>query len=105
NRTGTGGRIGALANQLVNGEIRAGVDSLRQDRRIARRQAKRDRSQTNADYKRSLGDLNYVYGETGDYINNMNGQINQAYTDQASRTAAAQQAFVNQLQANSQNAG
>lgn len=48
-------------------------------------------------YNRSVGDANYVGAEVGDYLNNMNGQINTGYDQAGGNMAAARAALQQQM--------
>lgn len=105
NNASQGGNRGTGVNSVVNGQIRAGVNDARKERRVVRREAATARRAAVRDYKRSLGDLDYIYGETGDYVKNMGQQIHDQYAQQTTRAEAAQAALVQQLQSNSTDTG
>lgn len=75
-----------LLNQLVNGLLGQEMRDLRHQRQQVRRT-----------YQRGLGDLNHVFGETGDYLNFLQGQNQQQYSQTGQNIDAANQALQGQL--------
>ncbi len=100
NGGGRGGR-GNRVNRLVDAQIRAGVDDLRKERRMVRREAATERRAAKRDYRQGLGDLDYIYGETADYTNAMGQQIQANYGAAKDRASQAQAALVAALGGNS----
>ncbi len=96
-KRGPGNRV----NRLVDAQIRAGLNDLRKERRMIRRETATERRAAKRDYERGLGDLNYIYGETADYTNALGNQIQQNYSGLRDRSQAAQSALVQALSGNS----
>lgn len=86
------------ARQLVNDQIKPELRSMRNDRKFVNRQAKDAVADTNSLYNRSVGDLNHVFGEAGDYIGALGQQINQGYSDTATKVGAIDTAATSQIQ-------
>lgn len=63
---------------------------------------KGDQAQANTDYTRGKGDTDYIHSEVQDYLNKINGNINDTYGNLGSNQAAASQALLSQLQGTSQ---
>ena len=95
-------KMAGLVNALVQSQIRAGVDDARKERRMIRREADSSRRKAIKNNRRALGDLNYIFGETGDYMKAMGQQIDQQYGQSQAALQASQAALTQQLQANSQ---
>jgi len=97
---GYGGVDRNMVRQLINSTVRPELMAMRGDRRYVNRQANNATADANSLYDRSVGDLNYVFGEAGDYIGNLGQQINSGYDHTAQKTAQANAAGQAQMQAN-----
>lgn len=89
-----------MVRQLINQTVRPELMAMRGDRRYINRQADNATADANSLYGRSVGDLNYVFGEAGDYINSLGGQINSGYDQTAQKIAGANASGQAQMQAN-----
>lgn len=83
--------------RLVNGLIRDEVKDLRRGKAQIRRETRHEMQGARRDYRRGLGDLNHVFGESGDYINHLGQQNAQMFQGQADQTGAATAALQAQL--------
>ncbi len=96
----TGGFPGVnvgMVRKLINQTVKPELMSMRDDRQFINRQAGDAITDANNLYSRSVGDLNYVFGEAGDYINHLGQQVNQNYSDTASRVAGQDAAAGNAI--------
>lgn len=84
-------------NRLVNGMIRSEVKDLRRVRAQVRNESKRDMQSVRRDYRRGKGDLEHIFGETGDYIQHLQGLNADSYNTQLNQTQAANAALQQQL--------
>ena len=83
--------------RLVNGVMGDEIRDLRSQSRSVRRDARDGINQANVAYERGKGDLNYVHGETSDYLSDL-ARRNQANQQQAvGQQAQAQQALQGML--------
>lgn len=69
-------------NRLVNGLMREEMNGLEKQARGIDRDAEIGLNRARTNYNRGVGDLNYVHGETGDYLQNL-AQRSAAGTQQA----------------------
>lgn len=82
---------------LVNGLIRDEVKDLRRGKAQIRRESRHEMQGIRRDYRRAKGDLEHVFGESGDYINYLAGQTADTFADQTQQAGAASAALQAQL--------
>jgi hypothetical protein len=85
------------AKRSVASQIREGVRDLRKERRQVRWEASQDRQKAKTDYKRGNEDLSHIYGETSDYINYQQQQMDQQFAAGQDRVAASTNALLDVL--------
>lgn len=83
--------------RLVNGVLRDEIKDLRREKAQIRRDLRHQTQQARRDYRRGKGDLEHVFGETGDYISFLGDQTQQTYEDQSAQSAAATAALQQQI--------
>ena len=83
--------------RLVNGILKDEIRDLKRGLKEVKRDAAHQMGDISTEYDRAKGDLDHIYKETGDYINHLSGQTNQAYSQQASTMQAANAALQQQL--------
>lgn len=97
---GVGGYKGvkkANVSRLVNGLMREEMNGLNKQARGIKVDAAQGVNRARTDYNRGVGDLNYVHGETGDYLSSL-AQRSQQNTQGAQQQAqVAQQALQGML--------
>lgn len=86
------------ALSLVNAQLKGSINEVRNERQKVRRETQAERQRANSLYSRSVGDINHVFGETGDYIGSQNQAIQQNYGGLTDRTTQAQAALMQHLQ-------
>jgi hypothetical protein len=87
-----------MVNQLVGGVLRDEMRDLRRQKQAVRRESEYLNNKNTAMYERGMGDLNYVHGEVGDYLNNMGAQNMQMFQGQMGQQEQANAALQGQLQ-------
>jgi hypothetical protein len=95
-----GGYKGVNKNKvkrLTNGLMREETRGLRKQQREVGRQSRRDSNAARRDYARGVGDLNYVHGETTDYIGGLAQRNQQNQQNAMSQQAQAQAALMGML--------
>lgn len=98
---GVGGYKGVKTKpvkRLVNGVLRDEIRDLRKQVRAVKQDARGEKRILREDYRRGKADLDYVHGETGDYLNHLSGQNQQMFQQQGSQQQAAQAALQQHLQ-------
>ena len=95
---GKGGNLERTARRLTNGVIKDTVRDLNQQRREVNREARNANDIVRTMYHRGRGDLEHVFGETGDYIEHQNEQGQNAFNAASLEQSAAATALQNQLQ-------
>jgi hypothetical protein len=83
--------------RLVNGVLKDELNDLRKQARASRQDGRYLAQAAKRDYRRGLGDLNYVHGETADYLSGLNQRTQQTYADQGNQQAQAQAALNSML--------
>lgn len=91
------------AAALVNPQIRKQINQLKRERRKIRQGVRDDRQDINNNYEQTVGDLNYIYSESGEFIQSQNDLINQQYEANRTKAEQAQAALAAQLAANGAN--
>lgn len=109
---GKGGRYGAYggykgasrkkASRMAQDEIRDVLQDIRNEIKQERREAQHDRKEVNREYRRTKGDVNLAFGESGEFMGQQNDIISGRFADAQSQQAAAQQALMGQLGQNAQ---
>lgn len=90
----------ADALALVNAGLKPEIRQVRNDIQKTRREAQLERQRARNHYQSAVGDLNHVFGESGDYIGFQNQAIQQNYDALEDRAQQAQAALLDHLQAN-----
>jgi hypothetical protein len=98
------GRVGGYrgvdkraVNRLVNGVLKDEYRDLRRQKQAVRRENRFLTRDANTQYERGLGDLNYVHGETGDFISALTDKNAAMFADQRNTQAQANAALQQQL--------
>src|SRR5690348_741481 len=78
--------------KLMHGLMQQELDGLRTQKRHVNSDARAQRRNATAMYQRGQGDLNYVHGETAEFLKNLSGQNKQTYAGASSQAAQAQAA-------------
>lgn len=100
-KDGKDGKRGGLektARRLTNSVIRDEVQDLRGQRREISRAARHAKKEVRTQYRRGAEDLEYVAGETADYVGAQNAQSQAGFNVQSLEQNAAAMALQNQLQ-------
>lgn len=98
---GLGGYKGVkkqAVRRLVNGVLRDEMRDLRKQVRAVKQDTKAERRSLKADYRRGKADLEYVHGETADYLGALGNQNQQMFQQQGNQQQAAQAALQQHLQ-------
>lgn len=70
-----------VVNQLVDSVVNPQIRGLHNQRRQVIRDANVENKKANNQFSRAKGDLNYIHGETTDYLNNLAAQGAQGAQD------------------------
>lgn len=84
-------------NRLVKGLIKPAINDLRLQKNQLNHDTLNAVRHTREDYTRGQGDLSYVHGETGDYLNSLGQKNSQLYNNTNSHLDAANAALKAQL--------
>lgn len=97
---GVGGYPGVpkkKVKRLVNGILKDELNDLQAQLAELRNDSQNDMQSARTDYRRGVGDLNYVYGETTDYLGSLADKTGAMYAGQATAAQQAQLALQAQL--------
>lgn len=97
-KPGKGRGLERTAKRLTDSVIRDEVQDLRGQRREISRAARHAKKEVRNQYQRGMGDLDYVAGETSDYVASQNAQAQAGFNAQSLEQNAAAMALQNQLQ-------
>jgi hypothetical protein len=93
-----GSGLEKTARRLTNSVIRDEVQDLQGQRRQVNRAARHANLEVRNQYRRGAGDLDYVHGETADYIGSQNAIADSQFNVAGAEQAAASAALQSQLQ-------
>lgn len=89
NHKGRNRRRANKVNELVNSVINPEIRSLQSQSKQVERDYKTGTSEANNAYERGKGDIDYIYGETADYLNSLKAKGQADATTAANKSAAA----------------
>lgn len=85
------------AAHLVNADIRDMMQMLRRELKSGRRDLRHEMHDVRQDYRNEREDINNTFDETGKFIGQQNGIIDQRFADSNAQAQAAQAALMQQL--------
>lgn len=88
-------------NQLIQAQLQAVINPLRDEKKDIRRQTKHQLESANTLYDRTNDDLSAIYDRTGNYIAGRNEETAQSWDKARGATAQSQQGLLSQLMGNS----
>jgi hypothetical protein len=91
-----GVRYGEAAS-LVNAGLKPEIHQVQNDIQKTRRETQRERQRAKRQYNAAVGDIGHIFGESGDYINYQNQQMDQLAGQTMDQTQAAQAALMQHL--------
>jgi Fe-S cluster biosynthesis and repair protein YggX len=108
NGNGNGnGRYGAYAGykgvkrkraaNLVDGELKSLMHMLRRELRSGRRELRHEAGDVRQEFRNERQDINKIFGETGEFIGQQNGLIDERFKASNAQAQAAQAALMEQL--------